>query len=179
MTIENVMRELERNDIYFSVRDYEKEEDYLKHVYLFPNAKNPNNCKVRTLVVKCPNGHKNVELQFNDEDGEYVFNEMLFGEYCFELFDTDDEYLIDEILSNIFQIISEQLVIIIKNDLDKKRWVSDACYSLNDEDKTYGEPAFLKALEKIERPKNSIEKKISTKKQYEIYSFNSYQCIIR
>ena len=179
MTLKQVEELLKEKDIDFSVCDFENEEEYLRHVHIFPVTKYAEDCRVKAIIIKCNNGYKNLELQFNEVDGEYIFIELLFGEFCFDMFENQNEFLANDLIFNIYQVLSEQIAIIVKNDLKKKRWLSDDCFILNEEDPIFGEPAFFRALSYIQRPKNFIENKLTGKMQYEIYTANSYQCIIR
>lgn len=57
---------------------------------LFPYTKNAKSCKVIAIVIKSKNRNKNLELQFNAIDGTFYFEELHFGDYCFDLNDDDD-----------------------------------------------------------------------------------------
>ena len=179
MRLEEAKRVIASRNYEFRVDEYKTESDFLRHIYLFPDLKDASDCRVRSLVIPCRNEHKNIELQFNEIDGEFYFVEMLFGDFCFEMFECPEEYLADEILDIVYQVISEQLAIILKNDLKRKKWISDDCYVLSDEDPVFGEPAFIMAINKIQRPKTPVEKLVNSQIQYEIYSYGAYQCIVR
>ena len=179
MTLGEVQRMLEQREIKYYLRKYNTEKDFIEHIYLFPETKNASDYKVCSLVIPCQNEYKDMELQFNKIDGVYVFSEILFGEFCFEMYDHEEKYFAEDLMHIIFQVISGQIVVIVKNDLDKKRWLGDACFFLSDDDPVVGEPAFFRELERIQLPKTFFEEKFLTKKQYEIYSYNSYQCILR
>ena len=68
---------------------------------LFPYTKNARNCKVTTLVMASKNKEKNIELQFNDVGSDFCFEELSFGDYCFEMFDCNEEMLADDLLDRI------------------------------------------------------------------------------
>ena len=179
MTLDEAIQILKSRNYSYRVVEYDNEEAFLRHIYLFPDTRDSTNCKVKSLVVPCNNEHKDIELQFNEYKGEFYFVELLFGDFCFEMNECPEIYLKNEILDIVYQITSEQLAIVLKNDLKHKKWISDDCYVLSDDDPTFGEPAFITALNKIQRPKNAAEKLRNSRIQYEIYSFNSYQCIIK
>ena len=180
MTFEEVKVLLEENNIEFNDEYYDNEEEFLKHIYMFPDLRNANDYKVRSIVIPCKNGVKNIELQFNsDENGEYIFDEMLFGEFCFDMKECEVEFLNDDIIGNINQVINDQIIIITRNNLDKKKWVDDICFNMYNDDPKYGEPGFYAALEVIRAPKSFLEEKLSSTMSFDIYSGSTYQRIIR
>ncbi len=179
MTLGEVQKLLKEREIKYFLMKYETEKEFLEHIYLYPELDEYEECNVCSLVIPCQNEHKNIELQFNKIDGIYTFIEILFGEFCFEMFDHEEEYFAEDLMHIIFQIITGQIVVIVRNDIEKNKWVGDACFYLSDDDPYFGEPAFFRELERIQLPKTFFEEKFQTKKQYEIYSYNSYQCIIR
>jgi len=179
MTLDQAIHLLEENQIRYKLVEYKNEKEFLKHIYMFPNLEDTEDCKVISLVVLCNNENKDLELQFNEYDGEYYFVEIVFGEFCFEMFEHGEEFFVEDLMGIIFQVITDQLVVIVRNDLEKKRWVGDACFYMTENDPVYGEPGFFRELARIQMPKNLLEKKFSSQKQYEIYSYNSYQRIIR
>jgi hypothetical protein len=179
MTLKEVTDLLDDKEIEYSLCKFNNEKEFLKHIYVFPDLTNAQDYKVCALTIKCKNGYKDIVLQFNNSCGVYLFDEMLFGEFCFEMYSCEERYIADALLNNIYQVESNSIAIIVENDLDKKLWVQDDCYYLVEDNQDFGEPAFFRELARINRPKTALEKKMSTKKQYEIYTYDSYQCIIR
>ena len=179
MTLTEAKELLMKNDITFEELEFETEAEYWLHAVSFPYIKNAKSCKVKAIIIKSNNEKKNIELQFNDVDGVYCFEELYFGDYCFEMFDyNDEEVLANDLISNILEIKQGNLRIINLTDLTKKRWLADACFDLNDDDAS-GEVDFQKAMKRIEKPKSFLSKLKKSKKQYEIYDWNTYQCIIK
>ena len=74
------------------------------------------------------------ELQFNEIDGVFVVVELRFGEYCFEFSDVFEEILATELISVVKEIQEGKMIVIIANNLKKKRWIGDAIFNLNDDD---------------------------------------------
>ena len=179
MTLDEVKVLLDENEYIYHIDEYENEKQFLEHIYVFPNLKEYEDCRVRSIVILCNNGYKNIEIQFNEIDGEFEFIELLFGEFCFDMFECEPEHVADDLMFHIYQIVAEEIAIITRNDLTKKKWLDDACFSLYDDDPAFGEPGFFMAVQNIQRPKSALEEKFTTKKQFEIYTANSYQCIIR
>ena len=179
MTLNDAKILLSENNIVFDVREYENEATYWHHRMLFPYTKNARNSKVITLVVASNNQNKHIELQFNDIGSEFCFEELSFGDYCFEMFDYNEEMLADDLLDRIKEIQSGNFVVIVANDLKKRNWLGDACFVLNDEDDAFGRGGFEKAMERIHQPKGLISKLFRTQTQYEIYDWNTYQRIVK
>ncbi len=178
MTLTEAKELLIQNDITFEVLEFETEAEYWLHATSFPYTKNAKSCKVIAIIIKSKNEKKNIELQFNDVDGESYFEELRFGDYCYEMFDYNEEMLSDDLINYILEIMQGNLRVINLTDLTKKRWLADACFDLNDDD-AFGEVGFQKAMKRIEKPKSFLSKLKRSKKQYEIYDWNTYQCIIK
>lgn len=177
MTLNNAKILLSENNINFEMCEYENEATYWHHRMLFPYTKNAKNCKVITLIVASNNQNKHIELQFNNVGNEFRFEELSFSDYCFEMFDYNEEMLANDLLDCIKKIQSGNFVVIVANDLKKRSWLGDACFDLNDEDDVFGRQGFEKAIERIHKPKGLISRLFRTQKQYEIYDWNTYQCI--
>lgn len=137
------------------------------------------NCEVIALIIQSKNGKKNIELQFCEANECYVFEELRFGDYCYEMFDSKDALLFDEVLDRIDEIMSGSISVIVANDLKKKRWIGDACFDKNDSDDCFGIAGLEKTIRSLQRPKTLLSKLIGSKKQYEIYDWYSYQCIVK
>ena len=180
MTLENAKELLASNGIPFETCHYANETEYWRHLILFPYVKHAKPCEVTALVVHCPNGKKNIELQFNAVDNEYLFVDLSFGGYSFELFDCQEEFLSHEILREIQVILQGQTAVIEANDLKHRRWSADAIFDRSDkDDPAFGEPGYQKAIAKIHKPLSFIQKLFHAREQYEIFDSEHYQCIIK
>lgn len=131
------------------------------------------------MIIRSNNGKKDIELQFNDVDNVFRFEELQFGDYCYEMFDCKEDMLADDLIRNILEIKQGNLTVIVLNYIRKKRWLADTCFDLSDDDDAFGEPGFQKALKRIKRPKGLFSQLLRFKEQYEIYDWNTYQCIIK
>ena len=179
MTLNDAKILLSENNIVFDVREFENEAAYWRHVSMFPYTKNAKTCKVIALIIRSNNGRNDIELQFNAVDSTFHFEELWFGSYSFEMFDYNKEMLADDLLDRIKEIQSGQFVVIIANDLKKRTWLGDACFDLNDDDDAFGRGGFDKAMERINKPKGLISRLLRTQKQYDIYDWNTYRCIVK
>lgn len=168
---------LEKRRIPYHTAQYEDEADYWQHISLFPDLGQAGSCRVIALVIPSVNGEKDIELQFNRNRSEYVFEELWFGGYSFELFDHDPDLLEADILDRIGQIVEGKTAVILAYDLKRRRWVSDSCFDLTDKDNVFGAPGFREAVTEIEGPKTLWQKLTGQKLQYEIYDWRTYRQI--
>lgn len=179
MILEDAKLLLVENNISFETVEYRDEKEYWHHTMLFPYTKNAKSCKVIGIIIKSNNGKKDIELQFNESDGEFKFEELRFGDFCFEFFDVLEEMLAEELISNINEIREGKIAVIVANNLRKKRWIGDAIFDLSDDDDAFGKAGYDKAIQRIHKPYGFFGELFKSKIQYEIYDWNSYQCIIK
>ena len=178
MTLHEAKTLLTENNLAFETSEFETEATYWHHTMLFPYTKNARNCKVIALIITSNNRKKNIELQFNAVGDDFLFEELRFGDFCFEMFDYNEEMLVNDLLHRINEIKSGTFSVIVANDLKNKRWLGDSCFDMNDDDH-FGKPGFEKAIQIIQAPKGFISKLLKARKQYEIYDWNTYKCIIK
>lgn len=174
MTLEEAKKLLKANSIPFEICEFETEKEYLEHLALFPNTKKAKPYKVIAIIIRSENGKKDIELQFYKTDETFFFEDITFGEYDYEMFDYNKEMLEHDLLEIITEIRQGKHTVITANDIKKKRWLCDACYD-TDEERT----ELNESLQHIHRPKGLFAKLVKSKIQYEIYNWNTYQCIIK
>lgn len=173
MTLEEAKELMRSNNIPFELREFQNEKEYWHHVTLFPYTQNAKPCKVLAMVIRSNNGKKDIELQFNASGDSFHFEELHFGDFGYEMFGCASE-----LLDRINEIKSGSFTVIIANDIKKKRWLGDACFDLSDDD-AFDKPGFEKTMKRIQKPKGFASKLIKSKKQFEIYDWNTYQCIVK
>ena len=174
MTIEEAEKFLIENNIPFEKCSYSNEADFYRHIALYPNSLSGKTCKVITLVVRCKNGYKDIELQFNDSEMGYTFEDLYFGEYSFEFFNYKKDLLPDAIAETIDLIIQGRTVIVVANDLKRHRWLTDACYDLLEETDKYNS-----VIERIQKPPTIVDRLLRSVRQYEIYDYEKYERFIK
>ena len=180
MKLETVIDLLNANNIPFEICHYRGEADFYRHICLFPYLKNAKPCKVTVMVIHSKNGHKDIELQFNETKDGNVFVDLYFGGFSYELFGGGDEYLSDEIIREIDGIREGRVSVIEVNNLKKCRRIGDFCFDRNDmDDPISGESGFEKTMRKVQKPLPFFMKLFHSKIQYEVYDFERYQCIIK
>ena len=179
MTLTEAKELLIENNITFSETRFSSISEFCS--YLTPYMINKDDTiQVIALIIKSDNGQKHIALEFIDQnnDGNYTFYDLYFGQYFYELFDCEEEHLSKSILDEINSIISNNVVVIVGNDLKNGKWLWDSIFDKNEND-GFGLPGFEKAMQRIKKPKNFLSKLKRSKKQYEIYDWNTYQCIIK
>ena len=179
MTLLEAKTLLERRRIPYQTAQYENEAAYFRHLAPFPHVDDGRNCKVTALVIPAVNGVKDIELQFNRRRGEFVFEELHFGGYSFEMFDTDPDLLEADLLDLIGQIVEGKVVVILCNDLKRKCWKSSLCFDPTDDDGVFGAPGYREALAKIEKPKTFWQKLTGKRTQYDIYDWRTYRQVMK
>lgn len=178
MILDEAKELLSANNISFELREFQNEAEYWYHTTLFPYTKNAKPCKVIAIIIRSKNGKKDIELQFNAVDDILRFEELRFGDYCYEKFDVPEEMLAEDLMDQIFEVLRDDCAVIVVNDLKKKRRLADACFSRNYDD-AFEEPGIQKAMQRIKKPQGFFSKLLKSKKQYEIYDWNTYQCIVK
>ena len=179
MTLQEVKNVLFENNIPFGICEFENEAVYWHHAMKFPYTKNAEDCKVVALIIESNHGKKNIELQFNAVDDNFLFVELRFGDFCFEMFGYNEEMLANDLLDRIKNIQSGDFIVIVANDLKNRRWLGDACFDLNDDGDVFGNQGFEKTIQEIKKPKGFVSKLLKSQKQYEIYSWRTYECIVK
>ncbi len=178
MTLDEVKELLRDNNIPYQISEFQNESEYWQHLSLFPFTKNAKPCKVIALIINSENGKKNIELQFKEGGGTFYFVDLYFGEYSYELFDYKKELLRQTVIDEINYIISNNVIIIVTNDLKKQKWCGDAVFDKKGNDGS-GLEDFEKAMKWINRKKDFFTKFFKSKMQYEIYDWNTYKCIVK
>ena len=151
MTLSEAKLLLEKRCIPYRIAQYENQTEYYLHLSPFSTVAHAKNCKVTALVIPSVNGVKDIELQFDQKRGEYVFADLYFGDYSFEMFDYNPDMLEADLLDQIGEIVDGKTAFIVSNDLKRKRWRSDACFDLTDDDNVFGEPGYREAIEHLMR----------------------------
>jgi hypothetical protein len=179
MTLLEAKTMLERRQIPYETAQYENEAEYFCHLMPFPYLKNAESCQVIALVIPSVNGMKNIELEFLPKRGEYVFHELHFGGYCFEMYNHDADLLEADLIDLIGQVVDRKLGVIEVNDRRKKRWKSTLCFDLSDDDDVFGTRGFRETLEQIDSPKTFWQKLTGQCIQYDIYDWRNYRQVIK
>lgn len=179
MTLTEAKTLLERKRIPYQTALYESEAEYLRHLMPSPYTQNIPKCKVTALVIPSVNGVKNIEMQFNRVRGQYLFEELWFGSFCFDLYNHDPDILEADLLDIIGRIVDGKMAVIECYNLKRKRWVSDSSYDLTDDDNVFGAPGLRDALKKIDAPRTFWQKLTGQKLQYDIYDWRTHRRVVK
>lgn len=179
MTLKGAKQILNENNIPFSETFYESEASFLIDTFHFACTKRAKTCKVIALIIYSNNGKKNLRLQFNKTDDEFLFEDLFFGGFNYEMFDYNEEMLPNDLIKEIKDAMSGKLHIIEAYDLKKKKWFFDGAYLESDDESINQIEEFNKTVQRIEKEKSFIKKLFKTKNQYEIFDWNSYRTVIK
>lgn len=174
MTLEEGKTLLQKENIPFQEVDYPNEAAFYRHIALFPCLRNRSDCKVKALVIKSRHGIQNIELQFSCKDDGYQLVDLYFGEFPFELSEFYEWWIRETLLGEIKEIMDGKMMVLVANDLCRKKWCADMGFDLEDEDDM---AYFAKLYARIKRKKGFLAKLLKRKMRYEIFDFNSYRCI--
>ena len=178
MNLFQVKELLQTNSIPFEECEFENEAEFLKHILSNPYAKNTKTSKFYALIIYSQNGKRHIELEFEEKDGDFVFWDLWFGEFCLEYFNCNISA--DDLLDEIRQMMMGTRGVIIKNNAKNNRWIADAQFDLDDDDDDlFGKRGFEKNVKKIRKKKSFIEKLLGISHIYEIYDWNTYECIVK
>ena len=176
MTLESVKALLASNGIPYEICLYADEAEFWRHICMFP-SRNAKPFAVTVIVIRSKNGHKDIELEFCGTGNHAGFIDLFFGDYTFELLGSKEELLPLELLQNVNEILQGEIKIIVAYDLKKEHWLWDACY--DNEDTDYAQSPYNRAIDRINKPCSLFEKLRRSKKLYEIYDYDNYQCITK
>jgi len=179
MTLSQAKELLVSNSIPFQECEFANEAEFLNHISSFAYTKKAKEHKFCALIILSENGKKHIELEFEEKNGDYVFWDLWFGDFCFEYFTAtpvDDSVMMDDIQ----QIMMGKRTIINVTNPVTKRWIFDAQYDRNDtDDDMFGEIGFQNAMKRIRKKKTLFDNLFRFSRCYEIYDWNTYECIIK
>lgn len=176
MILEEAKKLLSDNGISFIQTEYDSETNYLKHITILQSAVSPR--KVTALVIQSKNAKRNLELQFNLTDNKFVFEDLWFGGFCYELYMYDGETLKNKLLSIISQIMEGNVFAILAYNLKKNSWVAQSSFYFYPGG-DFRNLQYEKAIRKIEKKKTFFDKFFKRKIQYEIYDWNTHSLVIK
>ena len=83
-------------------------------------------------------------------------------------------------IEEIQRIMKGNCTIINVTNPKTKRWIADAQFDRNDtDDDLFGEIGFQKAMKRIRKKKTFFDRLFGFNRKYEIYDWNTYECIIK
>lgn len=88
MNIDEAKTLLNTKGITFEEKDYATQREYWEHCsefWHFEYASTKPDSMRKVLVIPCANGKKDIEIEFEQKDGEFEFVDLLFGSFAFEV----------------------------------------------------------------------------------------------
>ena len=180
MTLIEGKRLLDSNNIPFSELRFNNTADYWLYKNPLANTEKADKNPVTLLVVSSNNQKKNIELLFADEnnDGNDTFIDLYFGQYFYDLLEYEDfdceEDLQQAIVNEINRVMKNDIIVVAKEVRKKAVFHMLAFY-----DKKENIPGIENMMKEINKKKGLFAKLFGPKTQYEIYDWNSYQCIVK
>lgn len=143
---------------------------------------NPSEDAGPFVLISIPNPNHQVDIQlvFSDATDNPDFNDLEFGGYWYELFDCEETYVAQELLTEIRRIINGNTHIIfltaVKNGL---RWHWDGKYDDLPDAEMNSMDAFNNTVAKIKSHKSWWRKLTGKTNIYEIFNWTSYEKIVK
>lgn len=132
------------------------------------------------LTIPNPNHEKDIQIIFSDATENPEFYDLEFGSFWYELFDCEEEYLRQELLTEIQRIISGITYIIFASTVKKGiHWKWDGTYYDLPDDEMNSMDAFQNAVSKIKSPKSWWKKLTGKTDVYEIFNWTNYERITK
>ena len=127
MNIEEAKALLKEKAVRFKETEYPTEKEYWRHICEFYYWQNASDTRVRALTIRCKNGKRHIELQFNDNGEEFVLTELYFGTFCFELneFLEEGQQPEDELKKHLDPLLEGRYTVFTAADLKAGRLICD------------------------------------------------------
>lgn len=170
MLLDEAKNLLFANHIEFQEQAFENETAFLRSLGELCPGGRP--CAVAALTIPCKNGRKDISLHFIEESGRFLFEDLWFGDFSFELFDLDEESLPGELLQTITDILEGKSAVITAKNLKNRRLVWDGYFDKDD-------PGYKKRLQRIQAPKHFWKRLLHSQTRYEIFDYYDYRCMIK
>lgn len=136
----------------------------------------------KELIIESKNGKRNLELSFGRDNTNYIFTLMMFGNYLFDI--DEEDFNIEEAAELVRSVIQGNKKFICEYGED----FADDDISDNDECFDMADPkerdAFHRKVDRIRNVNQGMLNKVikflyQVPKKYEIYDWNTYECIVR
>ena len=127
MDIDRAKEMLKRRKARYKEASYATEKDYWRHICEYYYCEHASDNKVRALVIPCKNGGRNIELQFTENNGNFIFTELYFGSFCFELSEStqQEEEQERELNNHLDNLLEGRYTVVTAADLNAGRLVFD------------------------------------------------------
>ncbi len=178
MTIAELEAFLSAKGLAVTCHDFATERDY----YIFRGwpTKHAKDYPVTLLTAENPHHAKHLYLQWNHENGGSCLYDMAFGDYTYELFimDVPDEGGLEWFGEMVDEVLRGDIHVINRTNARTGRWEADACFTRSDDPEMDNMDEYAAALARIRKRDASRFHPFGRNTKYEIYSWDSYECII-
>ena len=132
------------------------------------------------LSIPNPNHQIDIQIIFNDATENSDFSDLEFGGYWYELFDCEENYVAQELLTEIQRILNGNTHIILASTVKKgMHWRWDGKYDDLPDAEMNSMDAFHKSVKKIKSPKSWWRRLTRKTDMYEIFNWTSYEKIVK
>ena len=132
------------------------------------------------LSIPNPNHQIDIQIIFNDATENSDFSDLEFGGYWYELFDCEENYVAQELLTEIQRILNGNTHIIFASTVKKgMHWRWDGKYDDLPDAEMNSMDAFHKTVKKIKSPKSWWRRLTRRTDMYEIFNWTSYEKIVK
>lgn len=143
---------------------------------------NPSKDTGAFILLSIPNPNHRIDIQiiFSDTTNNPDFSDLEFGGYWYELFDCEESYVAQELLTEIQRIINGNTHIIFASMVKKGvHWRWDGKYDDLPDAEMNSMDAFRDTVEKIRAPKSWWKRLTCKTYIYEIFNWTSYEKIVK
>ena len=178
MTIAELEVMLSAKGIAYTRHDFATERDYF--IFRGWSPKHAKDYPVTLLVGANPHHAKHLYFEFHPQNGQPRLYDVDFGDYTYELFimDVSDECeaaWVDELVS---EVLRGDIHVINRTNARTGRWEADACFIRSDDPEMDNMDEYAAALARIRKRDRSRFHPFGRNTKYEIYSWDSYECIV-
>ena len=177
MTVEESVAMLTAKGLTVTRRDFSTEREY--YASLGWPTKHAKDHPVTLLIAENPHHAKHLRFQWNHENGGSRLYDMAFGDYDYELFimDVPDEGGLEWLEEMVDEVLRGDIHVINRTNARTGRWEADACFTHSDEPEMDNMDEYAAALARIRKRDASWFHPFGRNTKYEIYSWDSYECI--
>lgn len=124
MNIDEAKKLLTDKGLSFIEKAFATQREYWEHCSEFWHmeyASTSPDSRIKALVIPCANGKKDIELEFELKEGEFVFSDLLFGSFSFEIveFLSEGETVEDEIMKYLPDLLESRYTILTVNQIGR------------------------------------------------------------
>lgn len=178
MTVAELEALLSAKGLAVTRHDFATERDY--YVFRGWNLRHAKDHPVTLLTAENPHHAKHLYFDFHPQNGQPCLYDMDFGDYSYELFimDVPDEGGLEWLGEMVEEVLRGDIHVINRTNARTGRWEADACFIRSDDPYMDNMEEYAAALARIRKRDASRFHPFGRNTKYEIYSWDSYECIV-